>query len=115
MYKSAIFAFALLATPAMAQDAGLNFDPAQLCAWQSANNGMDTNECVKLEEDAKISLAELETSADAPRCARLKPKTFRVTQALRVTLSLRHACATELAASNHWRCITATKNPSTLC
>jgi hypothetical protein len=67
MYKSAIFALALLATPAMAQDSGLNFDPAQLCAWQSANNGMDTNECVKLEEDAKISLAELETSADAPR------------------------------------------------
>jgi hypothetical protein len=67
MYKVALFALALAASPAMAEDAALKFDPVQLCAWQQANNGMDTTECVQLEEDAKISLAELEASADAPR------------------------------------------------
>lgn len=67
--KKIMFAALLLAsTPALAQD-GLKFDPAQLCAWQAANNGMDVGECTKLEDEAKSSLAELEGTADADRKA----------------------------------------------
>lgn len=65
--KYAILAIALMASPALAQDASLNFDPPQLCTWQASNNGMDVGECTKLEEDAKASLAELEGKADDAR------------------------------------------------
>jgi hypothetical protein len=64
--KYAIFALALLATPALAAD-GLNFDPAALCSWQSSNNGMDVGECTKLEDEARASVAGLESSTDADR------------------------------------------------
>jgi hypothetical protein len=64
--KYAFFAFVMLATPAFAAD-GLNFDPPQLCAWQASNNGMDASECATLENDAKVTIAELETAADAER------------------------------------------------
>jgi hypothetical protein len=66
MFAMAMFASPLLVQPAFAQE-GLKFDPAQLCAWQSANNGMDVGECVKLEDDAKSSLEEVETAADETR------------------------------------------------
>jgi hypothetical protein len=67
--KSVLIAAALLvATPALAQE-GLKFDPAQLCAWQAANNGMDVGDCTTLEDDAKSSLAALEGAADADRKA----------------------------------------------
>jgi hypothetical protein len=66
--KYAIFALALLASPAIAAD-GLNFDPPQLCAWQASNNGMDVGECTQLEDEAKSSVADLESSADADRKA----------------------------------------------
>lgn len=66
MLKYAIFAFGFMALPAIAQE-GLKFDPAQLCAWQAANNGMDATECTQLEDDAKASIASLETSADPSR------------------------------------------------
>jgi hypothetical protein len=64
--KYALIALALLATPAAAAD-GLNFDPAQLCAWQASNNGMDVGECTKLEDEAKASVAELEGAVDGDR------------------------------------------------
>ena len=64
--KYIVIALFLLATPALAAD-DLNFDPAQLCAWQSSNNGMDVGECTKLEDDAKSMVADLETSAEADR------------------------------------------------
>jgi hypothetical protein len=66
MLKYVVASFALLVTPTLAQDA-LNFDAAQLCAWQSANNGMDLSECTKLEDEAKQSVAELEQVVDADR------------------------------------------------
>ncbi len=65
--KYAIFALTLLATPVLAQDASLNFDPPQLCAWQASNNGMDVASCSALEDESKAMLAELETTADADR------------------------------------------------
>ncbi len=64
--KYTVFALALLASPALAAD-GLNFDSTALCAWQSANNGMDAGECTRLEDEAKASVAGLESSADADR------------------------------------------------
>ena len=64
--KYAILALTLLATPTFAAD-GLNFDPAELCAWQASNNGMDVGECTKLEDEAKSTVAALETTADADR------------------------------------------------
>lgn len=63
--KYAILALALLATPAFAAE--LNFDPTGLCTWQASNNGMDVSECTKLEDEAKSTVASLETSADADR------------------------------------------------
>jgi hypothetical protein len=64
--KYIVIALAMMATPALAAD-GLNFDPAQLCAWQASNNGMDVGECTKLEDDAKAMVVDLETSAEADR------------------------------------------------
>ena len=64
--KYAIFALALTTAPAWAAD-DLKFDPSQLCAWQSTNNGMDANECALLEDDARILVSELETTVDADR------------------------------------------------
>ena len=66
--KHAFFAFALLATSAFAAE-GLSFDPAELCAWQSSNNGMDVGECTKLEDEAKDSVASLEPTVDPDRKA----------------------------------------------
>jgi hypothetical protein len=66
MLKYIVLGFGLLVSPAFAQDS-LNFDSAQLCAWQSANNGMDVAECVKLEDEARDKVAELEPVADADR------------------------------------------------
>jgi hypothetical protein len=64
--KYIVIALSLLASPALAAD-GLNFDPAQLCAWQASSNGMDVGECTKLEDDARSTVPDLETSADADR------------------------------------------------
>jgi hypothetical protein len=66
MKKLILTSLLLASTPALAQQ-GLKFDPAQLCAWQAANNGMDAGECAKLEDDAKSSIAALEGAADADR------------------------------------------------
>ena len=66
MLKYVVLGLGLLVTPAVAQE-GLNFDSAQLCAWQSSNNGMDVGECTKLEDEAKATVAELEAAADADR------------------------------------------------
>jgi hypothetical protein len=66
MLKYLVLGLGLLATPAVAQE-GLNFDSAQLCAWQSANNGMDAGECAKLEDEAKTAVADLEATVDADR------------------------------------------------
>ena len=45
----------------------LKFDPAQLCAWQNANNNMDVAECTKLETEALASIPTLETASDQAR------------------------------------------------
>jgi hypothetical protein len=66
MLKYAVLSLGLMVAPSLAQDS-LNFDPNQLCAWQAANNGMDAGECVSLENDAKASLAGLDSTADAER------------------------------------------------
>jgi hypothetical protein len=66
MLKYLVLSAALMATPALAQDT-LKFDAAQLCAWQSSNNGMDVTECTKLEDEGKTTVAELETTVDADR------------------------------------------------
>lgn len=63
--KFALSLLALLATPAFAQDAALNFNPEKLCQWQQANNSMDPAECTKLENESKASVPELEGKADA--------------------------------------------------
>ncbi len=66
MLKYIVLGIALAVTPAGAEDA-LQFDSAQLCAWQSANNGMDVTECTKLEDEAKATVVELETTVDTER------------------------------------------------
>ena len=66
MLKYFVLGFGLMVAPALAQDA-LKFDPARLCAWQSANNGMDAAECTKLEDEGKATVAELEGTTDPDR------------------------------------------------
>jgi hypothetical protein len=66
MLKYVVLGFGLMITPALAQDS-LKFDPAQLCAWQSANNSMDVAECTVLEDEGKAMVAELESTVDADR------------------------------------------------
>jgi hypothetical protein len=66
MLKYAVLGFGLLASPAFAE-AALKFDPAQLCAWQSSNNGMDVAECTALEDEAKTTVAALEPTTDTER------------------------------------------------
>jgi hypothetical protein len=66
MLKYFVLAFGLLVAPVFAQDT-LKFDSARLCAWQSANNGMDADECSKLEDEGKTIVAELEGTVDADR------------------------------------------------
>jgi hypothetical protein len=66
MLKYVVLSFALSAAPALAQDT-LTFDPSRLCAWQSANNGMDGDECAKLEDEGRALVSELEASVDADR------------------------------------------------
>jgi hypothetical protein len=64
--KYALLLLAMMAVPASAQDS-LNFDIAKLCDWQKTNNGMDIDECTKLETDAKSEQEAAEKSADATR------------------------------------------------
>ncbi len=64
--KYTFFALALFATPALSAD-GLNFDPSGLCTWQASNNGMDVGECTKLEDEARNTVANLESSANPDR------------------------------------------------
>ncbi len=66
MLKYIVLGFGLMVAPAFAQDT-LKFDSARLCAWQSANNGMDVDECSKLEDEGKTLVAEFEGSVDADR------------------------------------------------
>ncbi|MFO1033797.1 MAG: hypothetical protein U1E15_06900 [Hyphomicrobiales bacterium] len=63
--RHALIALALLAAPALADNAPLNFDIAKLCAWQAQNNAMDTGECSKMETEAQGAIAALEAAADA--------------------------------------------------
>ena len=65
--RLALIALFLSATSAFAQDAPLNFDTAKLCQWQNINNSMDVAECTKLEDDAKATVVDLESKADAKR------------------------------------------------
>ncbi|MCC6271701.1 MAG: hypothetical protein IT190_10520, partial [Microbacteriaceae bacterium] len=60
----AFAALLLLTAPAFAGTEELTFDTAKQCAWQKANNSMDEAECVKLEDEAKAAMAELEAKAD---------------------------------------------------
>ena len=66
MLKYLILGFGLLSSPVLAQDV-LNFDSAQLCAWQSSNNGMDIAECTLLEDEGKAAVTALEPAVDADR------------------------------------------------
>ena len=66
MLKYLVLSAAFFAGPAFAQET-LKFDSARLCAWQSANNGMDAGECAKLEDEGKTIVAELESAVDADR------------------------------------------------
>jgi hypothetical protein len=68
MLKYMVLGFGLTVAPALAEDT-LKFDSARLCAWQAANNGMDADECTKLEDEGKMTIAELEASVDADRKA----------------------------------------------
>jgi flagellar motility protein MotE (MotC chaperone) len=68
MYKIVfLLVAAVIAAPALAQSGALTFDPAQLCGWQEKNNGMNRDECLKLEDEAKAALAELESKAEQAR------------------------------------------------
>lgn len=68
MKKIALAAAVLLAaSPALADAAELTFDAAQLCAWQESNNGMNKDECLKLEDEAKAAIAALEAKAEQAR------------------------------------------------
>jgi hypothetical protein len=67
-FALATLALALSAILANAQTTEpLKFDPAQLCAWQNANNNMDVAECTKLETEAQAIIADLEKAADQAR------------------------------------------------
>lgn len=66
MLKYVVLGFGLMVAPALAQDT-LKFDSSRLCAWQAANNGMDVDECAKLEDEGKATVAELEGTVDADR------------------------------------------------
>jgi hypothetical protein len=63
--RLALFALILSASAAIAEAPVLNFDTAKLCQWQHDNNSMDVAECTKLEDDAKATIADLESKADA--------------------------------------------------
>jgi hypothetical protein len=65
--RFALIALLLTSSTAFADDAPLNFDTAKLCQWQNENNSMDVTECVKLEDDAKATVADLESKADGKR------------------------------------------------
>ncbi len=68
MMRKLIFtALLAAATPALAEDAPLNFDIAKLCAWQHENNSMDVTECTSLETESQKDVAALEAKADAKR------------------------------------------------
>lgn len=65
--RLAIIALLLTTATAFAEDSVLNFDTAKLCQWQNENNSMDVAECTKLEDEAKATVADLESTADAKR------------------------------------------------
>ena len=65
--RFALIALLMTTTAAFAEDAALNFDTTKLCQWQNENNSMDVAECTKLEDDAKATVADLESQADAKR------------------------------------------------
>ncbi|MBL8791328.1 MAG: hypothetical protein JNM45_12590 [Rhizobiales bacterium] len=67
MRKFLLIATLLAATPALAQDAALNFNIGKLCAWQHENNSMDVAECTAMEKAAQQDVATLEATADAGR------------------------------------------------
>ncbi len=62
-------AFVLMSVACHADEPKLNFDPAKLCQWQSTNNSMNIDECMKLETDGKQAVAAMETTADKERVA----------------------------------------------
>jgi hypothetical protein len=66
MLKYVCMSLVMFAAPVLAQDT-LTFNSARLCAWQAANNGMDADECAKLEDEGKATVTELEGSVDADR------------------------------------------------
>jgi hypothetical protein len=63
----AAFIAIVAASRAMADSSTLSFDPPKLCEWQQANNNMNTAECLKLEEESKAAMADLEAAADQAR------------------------------------------------
>jgi len=65
--RLALAVLALIATPALADPAGLTFDTGKLCQWQLDNNAMPLDECSKMEGDAQASVADLEKTATAER------------------------------------------------
>ena len=65
--RFALIALLLTTATAFAEDAPLNFDTAKLCQWQNLNNSMDVAECTKLEDEAKATVVDLESKADAKR------------------------------------------------
>lgn len=65
--RLALIALLMTTATAFAEDAALNFDTAKLCQWQSENNSMDVAECTKLEDEAKASVADLESQVDPTR------------------------------------------------
>ena len=55
------------ASAVLADTSELTFDPAKLCDWQKANNNMNVEECLKLEDEAKAAMVKLETEAEQAR------------------------------------------------
>ena len=66
-YAALVLMALAIPTSALAGIETLNFDPAKLCAWQAANNGMDLAECSKFEIESKAAIPALEAKADAAR------------------------------------------------
>ena len=65
--RLALITLLMTTATAFADDAPLNFDTAKLCQWQNENNSMDVAECTKLEDEAKASVADLESKTDDKR------------------------------------------------
>ena len=67
--RLALLVLALVATPALADPAGLAFDTAKLCQWQHDNNSMALDECTRMETAAQTAVAGLEQAATPERKA----------------------------------------------